>query len=55
MLKSLFFAGAPDILNTASDVHSLVELLADIDHQWFQIGDALCVSYNVLSGLKEIK
>ena len=52
MLKSLFFAGAPHILNTAPDVHRLVELLADMDHQWFQIEDALCVPYNVLSDLQ---
>ena len=33
-------------------MHRLVKLLADMDHQWFQIGDSLCVPYNVLSGLE---
>ena len=50
--KLHFYAGTPDILNTAPDAHNLLELLADIDHQWYVIGTALKVSFNVLSGLQ---
>ena len=52
MFKSLIFAGAPDILNTAPDEHSLVKLLADIKNQWFAIGQALHVPFNDLQGLQ---
>ena len=53
MFKSLFLnAGSPDILNTAPDEDNLVELLADIDNQWFVIGKALRVSFNVLNGFQ---
>ena len=52
MFKSLFFADASDILNTAPDEHDLVELLADIKHQWFPIGQALHVPFNDLEGLQ---
>ena len=30
----------------------MLKLLADIDHQWFVLGSALNVSYNILNGLK---
>ena len=52
MFKSLFFADPSDILNTAPDEHDLVELLADIKHQWFPIGQALHVPFNDLEGLQ---
>ena len=34
------------------DEHNLLKLLADIDDQWYVIGLALNISYNVLSGLQ---
>ena len=47
-----FYLSIPDILNTVPDDHNLLKLLPDIDHQWYVIGSALKVSYNVLSGLQ---
>ena len=46
-----FYVGTPDILNTAPDEHDLLELLADIDHQWYVIGVALRVSNEFLNDL----
>ena len=48
----IFLADTPDILNTAPDKHNLLELLANISHQWYAIGTALRVSDDVLSGLE---
>ena len=47
-----FNAGNPDILKNAPDEHKLVELLPDMDYQWYEIGEALHVSFSVLSGLR---
>ena len=33
-----FYTGTPDNLNTTPDEHNLLELLADIDYQWYVIG-----------------
>ena len=33
-----FYTGTTDILNTTPDEHNLLELLADIDYQWYVIG-----------------
>ena len=38
-------------MNTAPDEHDLLELLADIDDKWFEIGTALKVPINALNGL----
>ena len=40
------------MVDTAPDKHKLVELLADIGHQWYVIGMALKVSDNVLEDLQ---
>ena len=52
VFKSYFYAGTPDILNTAPDQHNILESLPNIDHQWCVIGTALKVSNNVLNGLQ---
>ena len=49
----IFYAGIPDILNTAPDKHKLLDLLANSSHQWYVIGTALRVSDDVLSGLQK--
>ena len=51
-LNFCFYAGTPNILNTAPGEHTLLELLADVDHLWFLIGSALRVAHNVLIGLQ---
>ena len=43
-----FYIGTPDILNPVPDEHNLLEILADIDHQWYVIGSGLKVPYNIL-------
>ena len=44
-----FYVGTPDILNPAPDEYNLLEILADIDYQWYVIGSGLKVPYNILS------
>ena len=45
-MHSLFTA-TPDILNTVPDEHILLELIADIDDKWHEIGLSLNLSRNV--------
>ena len=47
-----YFTATPDILNTVSDEHILLELLSDIDDKWHEIGLSLNLPRNVLNGLK---
>ena len=51
-LNLYLLLGTPDVLSTAPNERKLVELLADIDDQWFVIGQALSVPLNVLNGLQ---
>ena len=41
-----------DILEDAPDKHLLLDLLADIDNNWYEIGLSLEVGDNVLNGLR---
>ena len=50
-LNLTFYAGTPAILNPPLDEYNLLELLANISHQWYVIGTALRVSNDVLNGL----
>ena len=43
---------APDTLNTTPVEHDLIELLADISNQWYEIGLALQVPHNDLENLR---
>ena len=40
-----------DILEDAPDKHELLDLLADINDKWYEIGLSLKVANNVLNGL----
>ena len=42
----------PAILNTAPNEHKLLELLADINNNWYEIGLALQIPHNDLDNLK---
>ena len=44
-----------DILKEALDKHDLLNLLADIDDKWYEIGLSLNVDNNVLNGLESEK
>ena len=44
-----------DILKEAPDKHDLLNLLADIDDKWYEIGLSLKVRDNVLNGLESEK
>ena len=51
-MHSLFTA-TPDILNTVPDEHILLELIANIDDKWHEIGLSLNLPRNVLNHLKQ--
>ena len=44
-----------DILKEAPDKHDLLNLLADIDDRWYEIGLSLKVGDNILNGLESEK
>ena len=44
-----------DILKEAPDKHDLLDILADIDDKWYEIGLSLKVGDNVLNGLESEK
>ena len=44
-----------DILKEAPDKHDLLDILADIDDKWYEIGLSLKVGANVLNGLESEK
>lgn len=45
-------SSVPDVLNTYPDKNKLLNLLADIDNQWYEIGLALEVPHNDLENLR---
>ena len=51
----VLFLDISDILKEAPDKHDLLNLLADIDDKWYEIGLSLKVGDNVLNGLESEK
>ena len=49
----LHFPDISDIIKKEPDEHELLNLLADIDNKWFEIGLAFKIPHKILSGLKE--
>ena len=41
-----------DVLKMAPDEHVILELLADISHNWMEIGLAINIPNNILTGLR---
>ena len=46
-----YFLDISDILKKVPDKHNLLELLADIDDKWYEIGLSLKVGDNILNSL----
>ena len=46
-----YFLDISDILKKVPDKHKLLELLADIDDKWYEIGLSLKVGDNILNSL----